>query len=82
MESPIGMGHTEKLYSKKIRSSQSAVLPTDPVVSCVEYRSTDFQGFMPQGHLENLQVVKYEVNNHFRPHYDWASAMNPRISKI
>ena len=59
------------------------MLPGDLVVSCIEHRSTDFQGSMPQGHLEDLQVVKYDVNDQFRPHYDWASVMeNPRISTI
>lgn len=48
----------------------SAVLPNDPVVACIEQRSVDFQGFMSKGHLEDIQVVKYIVGDHFRPHFD------------
>ena len=77
------MGEKEKLYNKKIRSSQTAVLPQDPVLACIEQRSVEFQGFLPSGQLEDLQVVKYRVGDQFRPHYDWAAAMqNPRISTI
>lgn len=59
----------------------SAVLPDDPVVSCIEQRAVDFQGYMPLSRLEDIQVVKYAVGDHFRPHFDWFAGMtNPRVS--
>ena len=83
MQSPIGKGNVSKTYDKNIRSSQTAVLPKDPVVDCIELRSMEFQGFRPRTHLEDIQVQRYEVNDQFRPHYDWSSSMeNPRISTI
>jgi prolyl 4-hydroxylase len=73
----------EKKFNSSIRSSTSAILPEDPVVACLERRSLDFQGFLPDSHIENLQTVKYEINDLFRPHYDWSSAdINPRLSTI
>ena len=81
--SPVSKGFELKAYSKEIRSSKSAVLPYDAVVSCIEARSVDFQGYQPVSHLEDIQVVKYGINDHFRPHFDWFSGMtNPRISTI
>lgn len=83
MQSPVSKGFDLKTYDKSIRSSQSAVLPTDPVVSCIGRRSVELQGFVPQDHLEDIQVVKYGINDEFRPHFDWFSGMeNPRISTI
>ncbi|KAK4209263.1 prolyl 4-hydroxylase subunit alpha-3 [Rhypophila decipiens] len=79
--SPVSKGYTLEAYDTEIRSSMSAVLPDDPVVACIEQRSVDFQGFMPCSRLEDIQVVKYAVGDHFRPHFDWFSGMaNPRIS--
>jgi prolyl 4-hydroxylase len=69
-ESPVSKGYNLKAYDKEIRSSKSAVLPNDPVVRCIEERSVEFQGFMPKNHLEDIQVVKYAVDDHFRPHFD------------
>lgn len=83
MQSPVSKGHTLQAYDKSIRSSQSAVLPDDNVISCIEQRSIEFQGYQPLQNLEDLQVVKYEVGDQFRPHFDWFSGMeNPRISTI
>ena len=75
---------TSKQYDSSIRSSQSAILPVDPVVECLERRSLDFQGFLPSSQIENLQTVRYKVGDLFRPHYDWASTYeeNPRFSTI
>lgn len=79
--SPVSKGFTLEAYDAEIRSSMSAVLPDDPVVSCIEKRSVGFQGFMPRSRLEDIQVVKYAVGDHFRPHFDWFSGMkNPRVS--
>jgi len=82
-KSPIGKGYVDKTYDTSIRRSQSAVLPLDPVLACVERRSVDFQGYKRITQLEDLQVVKYEVGDQFRPHWDWFEGMeNPRISTI
>jgi prolyl 4-hydroxylase len=79
--SPLSKGADLKTYDKEIRSSMSAVVLDDPIVACVEQRSVEFQGYMPVSHLEDLQVVKYDMSDHFRPHYDWWQGMvNPRIS--
>jgi len=81
--SPVSKGFELKAYDKSIRSSESAVLPYDAVVSCIERRSVDFQGYQPISHLEDIQVVKYGISDQFRPHFDWFSGMaNPRISTI
>ncbi|KAK3681695.1 hypothetical protein B0T22DRAFT_472663 [Podospora appendiculata] len=80
-QSPVSKGYNLEAYDSEIRSSMSAVLPADPVVQCIEQRSVDFQGFMPRSRLEDIQVVKYAVADHFRPHFDWFSGMaNPRVS--
>lgn len=71
-QSPVSQGKRLKTYNAEIRSSMSAVLDNgrDPVVKCIEQRAVDFQGFMPRSHLEDLQVVKYGISDHFRPHFD------------
>lgn len=69
-KSPLSKGHILKTYDAEIRSSMSAVLPLDPVVQCIEKRSADFQGFLPNYHIEDIQVVKYGAADYFRPHYD------------
>ncbi|KAK3197460.1 hypothetical protein GRF29_216g225057 [Pseudopithomyces chartarum] len=80
-QSPVSKGYDLETYDREIRSSMSAVVPDDPVVSCIERRSVDFQGYMPVANLEDIQVVKYGVSDHFRPHFDWFSGMkNPRVS--
>ncbi|EAW12362.1 putative 2OG-Fe(II) oxygenase family oxidoreductase [Aspergillus clavatus NRRL 1] len=83
MESPVSKGYRLDEYDTSIRSSQSAVLPRDPVVACIEQRTMDFQGFQSLNRLEDLQVVKYGINDQFRPHFDWFGGMeNPRVSTI
>ncbi|EOD47680.1 putative 2og-fe oxygenase family protein [Neofusicoccum parvum UCRNP2] len=80
-QSPVSKGYQLEAYDREIRSSMSAVVPDDPVVSCIEARSVEFQGYMPTAHLEDIQVVKYGVSDHFRPHFDWFEGMaNPRLS--
>ncbi|KAH7021009.1 uncharacterized protein B0I36DRAFT_424902 [Microdochium trichocladiopsis] len=83
-QSPVSQGKRLKTYNAEIRSSMSAVLGgNDPVVRCIEQRSVDFQGFLPRSHLEDLQVVKYGISDHFRPHFDWFGGdSNPRISSF
>lgn len=83
MQSPIGKTSTSKAYDTNIRSSRTAVVRQDPVLTCIERRAVDFQAFRPRSHLEDVQIVRYEVGDHFRPHYDWSSTMaNPRVSTI
>jgi prolyl 4-hydroxylase len=78
----------DKIVDPTIRSSKSAVLPEDSLVSCIERRSLDFQGFLPTSQIENLQTVKYETGDLFRSHYDWLNGVgadgkdNPRLSTI
>lgn len=49
----------------------------------IEGRSVDFQGYQPVSHLEDIQVVKYGIRDHFQLPFDWFSGMtNPRISTI
>lgn len=80
-QSPVSKGYDLETYDREVRSSMSAVVPDDPVVSCIESRSVEFQGFMPTANLEDIQVVKYGISDHFRPHFDWFSGMaNPRVS--
>jgi prolyl 4-hydroxylase len=84
-ESAFAKGNSpEKTIDPKIRSSTSSILPEDPIVACLERRSLDFQGFLPTSQIENLQTVKYETNEAFRPHYDWFAEPeeNPRLSTI
>jgi hypothetical protein len=82
-QSPVSQGHVLKTYDRKIRSSMSAVVPDDPVVACIAQRPVNFQAFIPGGRLEDLQVVKYGVSDHFRPHFDWFSGIqSPRVSTL
>ncbi|KFY16727.1 hypothetical protein V492_01135 [Pseudogymnoascus sp. VKM F-4246] len=69
--SPVSKGFEMEAYSQDIRSSESAVIPYDALFSCIEARSVDFQGYQPVSHLEDIQVVKYGIDDHFRPHFDW-----------
>jgi prolyl 4-hydroxylase len=39
---------------------------------CIKKRAASFQG-LPLGHLEALQVVRYELNGYFNEHLDWFS---------
>ena len=58
---------------KEGRSSQSAFLLPDPIIACIEARAAGFQN-VPMSRLEPLQVVRYGVSDHFRPHHDWFGA--------
>ncbi|MCJ1398994.1 Prolyl 4-hydroxylase, alpha polypeptide [Xylographa trunciseda] len=65
------------------RSSQTACFYDDPVVHCIQERSAYFQGNLPVERVENLQVVKYTVGDHFQHHWDWWEGTdNPRISSF
>ncbi|MCJ1434328.1 Prolyl 4-hydroxylase, alpha polypeptide [Xylographa pallens] len=65
------------------RSSQTAEFFEDPVGQCIAERSAYFQGNMPANHVEDLQVVKYTVGDHYQHHWDWwESSDNPRISTL
>ncbi|KAJ5189104.1 Prolyl 4-hydroxylase alpha subunit [Penicillium cf. griseofulvum] len=83
IQSPVSKGYRLDEYDLSIRSSKSAVLPSDPVVACIEQRTMDFQGYQSLNRLEDLQVVKYGISDQFRPHFDWFAGMeNPRVSTI
>ncbi|KAJ5434834.1 Prolyl 4-hydroxylase alpha subunit [Penicillium cf. griseofulvum] len=45
IQSPVSKGYRLDEYDLSIRSSKSAVLPSDPVVACIEQRTMDFQGY-------------------------------------
>ncbi|PIA92546.1 hypothetical protein CB0940_04092 [Cercospora beticola] len=80
MASPLS-GPMGRTYNNEYRKSVSAVVPDDPVVACIRKRAADFQGFMPVGHVEDIQLVKYGTSDEFRPHFDWHPGMlNPRVS--
>jgi prolyl 4-hydroxylase len=79
----VSKGLELKAYSKDARPSEYSVLPYNAVISCIEARPVDFQGYQPVSHLEDIQVVKYDIGDHFRFHFDCFSGMaNPRISTI
>ncbi|KFX92713.1 hypothetical protein V490_05223 [Pseudogymnoascus sp. VKM F-3557] len=65
--SPVSKGFELEAYSKDIRSSESAVLPYDAVVSCIEARSVDFQGYQPLSHLEDIQVWQTRASQRSSP---------------
>lgn len=59
-------------HNPRIRTSQSATVPRDPVVACIERRALAFQGLdTPASHLEPLQLVRYAATQHFHFHTDW-----------
>ncbi|KAK4159695.1 prolyl 4-hydroxylase 1 [Cladorrhinum sp. PSN259] len=58
------------------RTSQSAYIPRDPVVECIEERVLNFQGLSVASstHLEPIQLVKYASDEHYHLHNDWFPA--------
>lgn len=60
-------------YSKSdVRTSSSAFLlkSQDPVIKCIEDRSSMFSG-IPLPQIEPLQVVWYTKGQKYEPHLDW-----------
>ncbi|KAK4221782.1 hypothetical protein QBC38DRAFT_428567 [Podospora fimiseda] len=59
--------------STKGRTSQSAYIPRDPIIECIEERASLFQGpSVPStSHLEPLQLVKYGPDEYYHLHNDW-----------
>ncbi|KAK3988989.1 prolyl 4-hydroxylase 1, partial [Cladorrhinum sp. PSN332] len=59
--------------STKGRTSQSAYVPRDPMIECIEERALLFQGpsVSSTSHLEPLQLVKYGPDEHYHLHNDW-----------
>ncbi|OAA62854.1 Prolyl 4-hydroxylase, alpha subunit [Niveomyces insectorum RCEF 264] len=54
------------------RTSQSAYIPRDAVVHCIEERAAVFQGYdVAREQLEPLQLVKYGPGEQYRFHTDW-----------
>jgi prolyl 4-hydroxylase len=54
------------------RTSQSASVPHDEVVACIQKRALSFQGFdTPATHLEPLQLVQYGQGQNYHLHTDW-----------
>ncbi|CAF0713078.1 unnamed protein product [Adineta steineri] len=55
------------------RTSSSAEIKRHqtPIVKCIEQRFAQFQGDVDIECLEQLQVVKYKVDQQYKPHYDW-----------
>ncbi|CAF1079963.1 unnamed protein product [Adineta ricciae] len=42
-----------------------------PIIKCIEKRFAKFQGNINPLQIEPLQVVKYQSNQFFHPHFDW-----------
>ncbi|CAF1314880.1 unnamed protein product [Adineta ricciae] len=59
----------------KVRTSTTAPLERQhtPIVKCIEQRFAQFQGDLDVECIEPLQVVKYDADQHYGPHYDWTS---------
>ncbi|CAF1314684.1 unnamed protein product [Adineta ricciae] len=59
----------------KVRTSTTAPLERQhtPIVKCIEQRFAQFQGDLDVECIEPLQVVKYDADQHYGPHYDWIS---------
>ncbi|KXT15023.1 hypothetical protein AC579_7750 [Pseudocercospora musae] len=53
------------------RTSSTAFLPrTDPVVTHILERASEFQGYIPIEQID-MQVTAYQPGQHYRAHYDW-----------
>ncbi len=56
------------------RTSQSAYVPRDAVLQCIEDRAAAFQGLdVARAQLEPLQLVKYAPGEQYHFHTDWVS---------
>lgn len=64
------------------RKSETAWLRDgDPVVDCVKARAAEFQGFAPNGTMEELAVLKYQPGGSFTTHYDWHYATPQAVDR-
>jgi prolyl 4-hydroxylase len=71
---PSKVGNNADIDST-IRSSRSFFLNSpkqvrDPVVQCIFSRASEFQGYIPHENFEPLQLVRYQVGEHFSLHHD------------
>ncbi|CAG8961931.1 hypothetical protein HYFRA_00014089 [Hymenoscyphus fraxineus] len=68
---------------RQTRTSQSASVPRDDIVRCIENRALSFQGFdIPRSHLESLQLVKYGTGEKYQPHTDWFEAESLKTAEV
>ncbi|KAE9567957.1 hypothetical protein CGMCC3_g15921 [Colletotrichum fructicola] len=57
---------------RSYRTSDSARIPhADPVASCLTTRMHSFLGNIQHIDIEPLQLVRYDVSERFKLHYDW-----------
>ncbi|KAF2220455.1 hypothetical protein BDZ85DRAFT_241092 [Elsinoe ampelina] len=67
----------QEVSDDKVRKSEKAKIPRDPVVQCIESRALAFQGWPSSTFIERLWTQRYTApDGHYAHHYDWASA-NP-----
>jgi hypothetical protein len=65
------------------RSSTSAILPRyDHIIRCVIQQASEFRGYAPLSSIEALQVVDYEKDQYYKPHYDWGVANDSRSDRV
>lgn len=68
-------GSDESKYDPQIRSSRTFFLNSpehleDSVVNCIFARASEFQGFLPHEYFEPVQLVRYQIGEHFGLHHD------------
>jgi prolyl 4-hydroxylase len=69
--------------NRETRTSQSASVPHDAIVSCIQKRALSFQGFStPSTHLEPLQLVQYATGQNYHLHTDWFTSSIQTTSSL
>lgn len=53
------------------RSSVTASLEREELISCIEARARSFPGYDSTGSIKPLVVQRYGVSNQYKDHYDW-----------
>jgi len=53
------------------RSSMTASLERETLISCIEERARAFPGYDSTGFIKPLVVQRYGVSNQYKDHYDW-----------